>query len=210
VLQISQTIKILVFIAILGVSLSGSPQSPVDEGFCAVELIVTLPDGSAVAKGQADLIDSRGRVVQTTPIVSGRGTFCDFGFGFYSIRVQHEDLLGVTISGVRLVYKTPQHLRITLSLPGRHGDEFRTGKFCLAYLRFTSQGDSVPRVKITDDRGVVREADEFGRVLVRVRLREVTLFSFEKPGYRPRDLALTCDSLYDDIERTVNLGPKDK
>ena len=208
-LRVLKKVRLLFAAVSFAVQLLGAPQSR-ERGFCAIELDVSLSDGSPVATAEADLVDFRENVVKTVSIRSGKGLLCDFGFGYYSIRVRRESLLPTTISGVKLIYGETQHLRFVLNQAGRQGDEFRVGRSCGAYVRVvTSKNEPVSLVRVTSDRSVVEETDEFGRLLLRVRLRDVTLFHFEKPGFRSADLTMSCDTLYDDIERSVILTPKD-
>ena len=130
-------------------------------------MAVTLPDGSPISSAEAELVNARGSIVKTASITNGQGSFCDFGFGFYSIRVTHEFNLPVEVYGIKLVYGETQHLKVVLNPPGSMGDEVRLGNSCSAYIRFTTRrSDPIAGVKVTQGAAGIQaaEADTFGRV----------------------------------------------
>jgi|HubBroStandDraft_1064217.scaffolds.fasta_scaffold280682_2 hypothetical protein len=180
-------------------------QQPSDTPFCAVELLVTLPDGSRVASASADLVDGRGTPVQTTKIVNGSGSFCDFGFGLYSIRVTDRQDLSVTLQGVRFDYRQAQRLVVVMNRSAGAGSGGVAGNACRAFLRVrTPEGGALPGVKASYE-GASSVADEFGRLLVSVPLKVFAPFHLEKAGYRPQDVLLSCADAGESIEREVFL-----
>jgi hypothetical protein len=181
---------------VLGQQQSGAP-------FCAVELLVTLADGSRVMSASADLTDGRGAVVQTTKIVNGSGSFCDFGSGFYSIRVTDQQNLTVTLQGVRFDYREAQRLVVVMNRSAGAGSVGFAGNACRAFLRVkTPDGNALPGVKAAYE-GTSFVADDFGRLIVLVPLKVFASFRLEKPGYRSQGVVLSCADPSESIEREV-------
>jgi hypothetical protein len=181
-----------------------SPEVP-ETPFCAVELLVTLADGSRVVSASAELIDGRGLLVQTTTIVNGSGSFCDFGFGLYSIRVTDPQNLSVSLQGVRFDYREAQRLVVVMNRSAGAGSGGVAGNACRAFLRVKSpDGRAIPGVKASYS-GMASVADEFGRLLISVPLKVFAPFRLQKPGYRSQDVLLSCADASESIEREVFL-----
>jgi hypothetical protein len=174
-----------------------------ESAFCAVELSVTLPDGSAVTSGTAVLIDSSGDVVQTAQVRRGQTAFCDLDFGTYSIRVAQTTSIPVTLLGVKAVYGHRQRLGVVLNPAPDVGSGGGGGNACRAYVRVaTPDGKPVQRAKVISN-GVAGETDDFGRVLLLVPLGRFTTFRFEKIGFGNVDSTFSCSRSSDYIERRV-------
>jgi hypothetical protein len=201
--------KLIIFLSFGFIAL-GEPQSA-DQPFCAVELEVTIPDGSAVALASAELLDGRGEVIKTAPVVDGKGKFCDFGFGSYTLRVDHRFLLPVAIYGIRLIYGETQHIRVILNESDLNRDGVGGGTACRAYLRFQELSlneRSIPNVNIISSMGTPGpKADAFGRARILVPLHKFTIFRFEKAGFEPKSVSLSCSEFLPDIERTIYMSP---
>jgi len=53
--------------------------------------------------------------------------------------------------------------------------------------------------------GITTESDGYGRVSLLVPLKQFTTISFQKTGYRPADLSLSCSRAEESLERNVYL-----
>jgi hypothetical protein len=191
----------LLFTAVL----AQGAQSDGKAKFCAVELSVTLPDGSPIISATAELLNAEAVVVQRQLITNGSGTFCDFGFGPHSIRVGHGSSLTTTISGIKLIFGQTQHLRVVLNSHPEAGSGGAVGTACRALLRLQSpNGDPIAGVTVTY-RGNSAESDNYGRVLLLVPLKQFTAIAVQKVGFQSKDLSLSCSEPYEFIERNVYL-----
>jgi hypothetical protein len=180
-------------------------QSPRSGTFCALDLLVVLPNGNPVVAATADLLDERGYVVKTAEVKVGKASFCDFDFGPHSLRVQHEASLPVVLLGIKLVYGIPQHLVITLNPLSPGSFDGSAGNACRAYVR----AEDLKRGPLNGVRaewdGNSMEGDEFGRFLLLVPLGRFTTFTFPKSGFRADSLILSCSGPGDVLLRTVYL-----
>jgi hypothetical protein len=192
---------VLLFAAVL----AQGAQSDGKAEFCAVELSVTLPNGSPIVSATAELLNDESVVVQQQPIRNGKGTICDFGFGFHSIRVRHGATLTTTVSGVKLIFGQIQRLHIVLNSPAGAGAGGAAGNACRALLRLQSpNGDPVAGVRIYHG-GNSTESDKYGRALLLVPLKQFTTIAVKKAGFKSTDLSLSCSEPYEFLERNVYL-----
>jgi len=192
---------VLLFAAVL----AQGAQSDGKAEFCAVELSVTLPDGSPIVSATAELLNAEWVVVQEQPIRNGKGTICDFGVGFHSIRVRHGATFTTIISGVRFIFGRTQRLHVVLNSDPEGGSGGAAGNACRALLRLQSlNGDPVPGVTVTHG-GRTTESDAYGRVSLLVPLKQFTTISFQKTEYRSHDLSLSCSRAEEFLERNVYL-----
>ncbi len=196
--------RLLVLLILIAAHLAGSAQPP---EFCAVRLSAVLPDGSAILSATADLIDESGETVQSRTIKNGRGEFCDFGFGVYSIRVHGQMIdLPVSVHGIRLIYGKTQDVQVTINPSIHAGAYWGGGNACRAYVRVaTVRRKPIPAATVTSDHHT-QTADSYGRLLLLVPLGKFTTFRFEKAGFQPASLTLSCSDSDERLERTVYLG----
>lgn len=166
---------------------------------------MTLPDQSPVILASADLIDARGAIVQTAQVKDEEADFCDFGFGYYSIRVYNDSSFPVVLSGIRLTYGRTQTFLVTLNPIRGVGTGVGSGNACAAYIRvFSVDMKPIAGAKVSLD--LARYAsDSFGRVLVLIPLRKFVSVRFEQSAFDPREISLGCTAPTDLIERTIFL-----
>lgn len=177
-------------------------------GFCAVRLTVAWPDGSPISGAIASLVGSDGNVVQTVEVRTGLAEFCDFGFGYYSIRVQHKSSNPVTLYRVRLIYGHTQDLHITLNSSSKGDFGPAAGNACTAYVRVQStEGEPISSVQAIR-KGMAGEADEFGRLLLLVPLKEFVVFRFQSPRFQSHEASFSCMRPEEQIEKTIVLQPE--
>jgi hypothetical protein len=192
---------VLLFAAVL----AQGAQSDGKAEFCAIELSVTLPDGSPIVSATAELLNAEWVVVQEQPIRNGKGTICDFGFGFHSIRVRHGATLTTTISGVKFIFGRTQRLHVVLNSDPEGGSGGAAGNACRALLRLQSpNGDPIAGVRVTYG-GNSTESDKYGRALLVVPLKQFTAIAVKKAGFQSKDLSLSCSAPYEFLERNVYL-----
>jgi hypothetical protein len=180
---------------------SAAAQASHPSTFCAVDLVITLGDGGMASSGTAELRDDRGRVVKVAPITAGKASFCDFGFGSYSIRVDSENTIPVILTGIRLIYGTTQNLAVILN-PKSMVPEGGSGNACRAYIRAEGTDQRpIVEARATSHAGAY-QGDLFGRFLLLVPLNRFVTFTFEKAGYKPLQLTLACSSWSEELTRT--------
>jgi hypothetical protein len=197
--------RFVISLLTFGVLEVGYSQVRVPEN-CAVEVIVDVADGGGVSRATAELIDSRGSVIQTTGVSSGRGWFCDFGFGPHSIRVERPGSLPVTLAGIELVYGETQRLRVILNPVAAQEKQVSGGNACRAYVRVESvEGKSVGGASATY-RGRDFSADEYGRVLLLVPMNTLAEFRFRAVGFRAESVSLSCSRPGEVREKAVILS----
>jgi hypothetical protein len=165
---------------------------PID-GFCAVRVDVRRPNGNAVSRGVAELVNSNGNVVESRAVSQGSVAFCDLDFGVYSIRIHTLDGCGGTvIEGVRGIYGLPQQLKSVLnSCPG---GEDGLANSCFTYVRvkFDSGAPAADvAISMTGARQL-RFTDRYGRVQLAVNTGQQHDVVFSKAGFAPEHLTLNC------------------
>jgi hypothetical protein len=169
-------------------------------------LTITQSDGSVAGPVVAQILDDQGRQLQSTQVAGGHGVICDLGFGTHSIRVERDGYLPVTLSGVRAIFGLTQHLALIMNPIADRGSQGGGGNACRVYFRIRTVDDHpVPEADVLLNAHHFR-ADEYGRVLVLLRLRQFESVRIEHTGFRPEVLSLGCGQWDEEIDRTIILG----
>jgi hypothetical protein len=107
----------LILVAILGLPKSTALGQTAP--FCALRISVQAQDGSPVHAALVDLIDPSQKVVQSRKVSNGWVEFCDFGFGYHSIRVRSdqplEDVCETMVRDVKVIYGRSQRMNVILN-----------------------------------------------------------------------------------------------
>jgi hypothetical protein len=174
---------------------------------CGVELLVTLANGHPIGSATAQLLNAEGTIVQSTSITAGRGRFCDFGFGPHSIRVVRAGSLATTLSGIEFIFGQTQQLYVTMNPASSKDTEEGGGNACRAYIRAQTLDGKPIAGAIASIRNTRVRGDDYGRFMLLVPLNAFTEFRFEKAGFAPRSLVLSCSSWDELLERAIILTP---
>jgi hypothetical protein len=181
-------------LAVLAVA-TAAAQPKAAPPFCAIHIDVQQPNGRPVRRGVADLMNSAGVIVKSQEVSQGSVEFCDLDFGIHSVRIRTTGGCGATvIDGVRGVFGITQVLKAVLNDCSSGGDGFANG--CFTYVRVkSSEGVPIPNTTITTGKSeILWHTDEYGRAQLAVPSGARKDFVFDKVGFRPDHLVLTCSS----------------
>ena len=177
------------------------------DSFCALQVFVYAADFTPVLTATVELLDSSGNVTQKKEAVGGQADFCDFGFGYHSIRVEGgiNNSCETRVNNIKASYGLPQKINVVFnSCPYSASGG---GNACFNYIRVSSpKGEKLRGVEIEGGENAPVITDEFGRAGIFVPEGSRTVLKLIKEGFITKKVVLDCHRAARD-EKSIKMRP---
>jgi hypothetical protein len=177
-----------------------------EDTFCALHVSILQADEVPVRAALVELINPSGKVVQSRNTENGSADFCDFGFGYHSIRVRSDlplrNACETTVGNVKLIYGYSQNIKITLNRCLYGGSTIGNG--CLVYLRVSSSnGEPIQKARIHQTNLPILLTDIYGRARIGMGLGSAEELIIEKQEFVTQKLSVEC--AYAPVEKEITI-----
>jgi hypothetical protein len=174
--------------------------------FCALQVLVINGDGTPVRSATVDLLDPLGKVVQTQEAKSGHAEFCDFGFGYHSIRVRGTtDSCETAVRNIKVIYSKSQKISVVSNSCSYDAAAAASGSYSY-YLRVsTAESEKLQGVRIEQKDHPPQFTDEFGRAQVVAPLSSVLELTLSREGFEKKELFLEIGFIPDETDLGVEM-----
>lgn len=161
--------------------------------FCAVKIEIQSLSGEDTDGLEVRLLNADGERVATSFVRDGTATFCDFGFGKHSVRIDTPYHHSVSIHDIELEPGKTQLFKVVLSV--RLSYQASGGNACMAYLRVLSTDRKPiqrPVVAFAPEFDYRVIGDEYGRAIFLVPLELKSRVVIYSRSHKPREVRLEC------------------
>lgn len=179
-----------------------APFALCESTYCAFEIRVTDPSGTALDKVPVYLVKNRDTTLaSTTTDQRGVATFCDAPLGLLDIGVGFDSCGSAWVREVQAAW--PETRSVFFTYTKTYCDHFAFGNHCLAVFRIRDEtGHPVAGAQFKGGGTGTVISDAFGRTFRSTQRRGKLAGTITKPGYGPASVSETC---VDDAEVPVVL-----
>lgn len=172
--------------------------------YCAIEVYVTLPEGTPINL-PLELRDQGGGVVERVTPTEGRARFCDIGFGPHTIEIGGErECDHVSIGNVFDTWPVPRTIRAIFN-PSCGAESLVRPSGCFVALRVKDiHGGPLHSVSVT---GYAQQllSDVYGRIYFVLKWGDMAQVKLSRSEFHTEILDLHCSKPQQRLEQEVTL-----